>query len=152
MTDGLQLYRGGGMSASSTAIPSLYASLSVALGGGIGALLRYQMGRAMTAWLGAANIGAFPFATLAVNTLGSLLMGVLAGWLAHRGAGGSEQARLLIGVGLLGGFTTFSAFSLEMVLLIERGQFMLALLYVMLSVGLGITGLVLGLNAVRMFS
>lgn len=144
------------MSASSSAIPSLYASLSVALGGGIGALLRYQMGRAMTAWLGPSTIGAFPFATLAVNTLGSLLMGVLAGWLAHRGAGslggGSEQARLLIGVGLLGGFTTFSAFSLEMVLLIERGQFMLALLYVMLSVGLGITGLVLGLNAVRMFS
>ena len=133
-------------------IPSLYASLSVALGGGIGALLRYQTGRAMTAWLGPATIGAFPFATLAVNTLGSLLMGMLAGWLARNGAGGGEQARLLIGVGLLGGFTTFSAFSLEMVLLIERGQFMLALLYVMLSVGLGITGLVLGLNVVRMFS
>ena len=139
------------MSVSPTAIPSLYASLSVALGGGIGALLRYQMGRAMTAWLGPATIGAFPFATLAVNTLGSLLMGALAGWLARNGSGG-EQARLLIGVGLLGGFTTFSAFSLEMVLLIERGQFMLALLYVMLSVGLGITGLVLGLNAMRMFS
>lgn len=140
------------MSVSPTAIPSLYASLSVALGGGIGALMRYQTGRAMTAWLGPANVGAFPFATLAVNTIGSLLMGVLAGWLAHRGTGGGEQARLLIGVGLLGGFTTFSAFSLEMVLLIERGQFMLALLYIMLSVGLGISGLVMGLNAVRMFT
>jgi len=136
----------------SIAAPSLYASLSVAFGGGIGALLRYQTGRAMTAWLGPATIGAFPFATLAVNTIGSLLMGALAGWLAHRGAGGGEQARLLVGVGLLGGFTTFSAFSLEMVLMIERGQFMLALLYIMLSVGLGVTGLVLGLNTVRMFT
>ena len=135
----------------STPLPSLYASLSVALGGGIGALLRYQTGRAMTAWLGPATIGAFPFATLAVNTIGSLLMGVLAGWLA-RGGGGSEPARLLIGVGLLGGFTTFSAFSFELVMLIERGQFMLVLLYLMLSVGLGVTGLVLGLNAVRMFA
>jgi CrcB protein len=132
-------------------IPSLYASLSVALGGGIGALLRYQTGRAMTAWLGPATIGAFPFATLAVNTIGSLLMGMLAGWLARSG-GGAEPARLLIGVGLLGGFTTFSAFSFELVMLIERGQFMLALLYVMLSIGLGVTGLVLGLNAVRMFA
>ena len=135
----------------STALPTLYASLSVALGGGIGALLRYHTGRAMTAWLGPATIGAFPFATLAVNTIGSLLMGVLAGWLARSGSGG-EPARLLIGVGLLGGFTTFSAFSFELVMLIERGQFMLALLYVILSIGLGVTGLVLGLNAVRMFA
>ncbi len=133
-------------------IPSLYASLSVALGGGIGALLRYQTGRAMTAWLGPAAVGAFPFATLAVNTIGSLLMGVLAGWLARHGSGGSEQARLLIGVGLLGGFTTFSAFSLELVMLIERGQFMIALLYLMISVGLGVTGLVLGLNLMRTFA
>jgi len=137
----------------SSTIPSLYASLSVALGGGIGALLRYQLGRAMTQWLGPAAIGAFPFATLAVNTIGSMAMGLLAGWLARHGslAGiGGEQARLLLGVGLLGGFTTFSAFSLELVLLIERGQFSLALLYVLLSVGLGVTGLVLGLNFMRM--
>ena len=133
-------------------IPSLYASLSVALGGGIGALLRYQTGRAMTAWLGPAAVGAFPFATLAVNTIGSLLMGMLAGWLARHGSVGGEQARLLIGVGLLGGFTTFSAFSLELVMLIERGQFMIALLYLMISVGLGVTGLVLGLNLMRTFA
>jgi fluoride exporter len=131
--------------------PALYASLSVALGGGIGALLRYQAGRAITAWLGTANVATFPFATLAVNTIGSLLMGVLAGWLA-RDPATSEPARLLLGVGLLGGFTTFSAFSLELVMLIERGQFMLALLYVMLSVGLGVTGLVLGLNLSRIFA
>jgi fluoride exporter len=125
----------------------LLASLSVALGGGIGAVLRWQAGRLVTGWLGPAIVGAFPFATLAVNTIGSLLMGVLAGMLAKGGAG--EQARLLLGTGLLGGFTTFSAFSLEMVLLIERGQLLFAALYLMLSVGLGLTGLMIGLNAVR---
>ena len=124
--------------------PQFYASLAVALGGGIGALLRYQTGRAMTGWLGANIVGAFPFATLAVNAIGSLAMGLLAGWLAHRAAGG-EHLRLLLGVGLLGGFTTFSAFSLELVLLIERGQYVPALLYVILSVGLGVSGLMLGL-------
>ena len=136
----------------SSAPPSLYASISVALGGGIGALMRYQLGRMMTHWLGPNAVMAFPFATLAVNTIGSLAMGLLAGYLARFGAGSSEQARLLLGVGLLGGFTTFSAFSLEMVLMIERGQYLFAALYVMLSIGLGITGLVVGLNVMRMFS
>ncbi len=132
-----------------SAMPQLYASLSVALGGGIGALLRYQTGRFMTHWLGPAVVTTFPFATLAVNAIGSIAMGLLAGYLARHGTGG-EQARLLLGVGLLGGFTTFSAFSLEMVLMIERGQFLFALLYVLLSIGLGITGLFIGLNVMRM--
>ena len=124
------------------------ASLHVALGGGIGALLRYQLGRSMTAWLGSAMVSTFPWATLAVNAIGSVLMGVLAGWLARHGQG--EQLRLLLGVGLLGGFTTFSAFSLEMVMLIQRGQFTFALLYLILSIGLGITGLLFGLTITRM--
>lgn len=124
------------------------SSLSVALGGGIGALLRYQAGRWMTGLLGPSIVGAFPFATLAVNAIGSIAMGVLAGVLAR--GGGGEPARLLLGVGLLGGFTTFSAFSLEMVLLIERGQLLFALLYLILSVGLGISGLMIGLNTMRM--
>jgi len=126
----------------------LLSSLSVALGGGIGALLRYQAGRWMTGLLGPNIVGTFPFATLAVNAAGSIAMGVLAGVLAR--GGGGEQARLLLGVGLLGGFTTFSAFSLEMVLLIERGQLLFAALYLILSVGLGISGLMIGLNAMRM--
>ena len=126
------------------------ASLNVALGGAIGAVLRYQLGRFMTHWLGANAVTAFPFATLAANTIGSLLMGVLAGVLVKNG--GSEQLRLFVGVGLLGGFTTFSAFSLEMVLLIERGQFLFASLYVMLSIALGIVGLFVGLNLVRLFN
>lgn len=139
----------------STNTPQIYASLSVALGGGIGALARYQLGRAMTAWLGAPVVTTFPFATLAVNAVGSLLMGVLAGWLAQRGGTTgvpSEQLRLLLGVGLLGGFTTFSAFSLEMVLLVERGQFGLAALYVILSLGLCFSGLMMGLMLTRLFA
>ena len=125
------------------------ASLHVALGGGIGALLRYQLGRAMTAWLGPAMVSLFPWATLAANTLGSLLLGVLAGWLARHGSGG-DQLRLLLGVGLLGGFTTFSAFSLEMVMMIQRGQFTFAALYLILSLGLGISGLLFGLTIWRL--
>ncbi|HCI63005.1 MAG TPA: fluoride efflux transporter CrcB, partial [Erythrobacter sp.] len=66
------------------------------------------------------------------------------------GSGEGEQLRLLLGVGLLGGFTTFSAFSLEMVLLIERGQYLFALLYAVLSIALGITGLMVGLGVMRM--
>ncbi len=136
----------------SSSTPQLYASLSVALGGGIGALARYQLGRAMTAWLGPNIVMAFPFATLAVNAIGSLLMGVLAGWLAHRGGTGAvqpDQMRLLLGVGLLGGFTTFSAFSLEMVLLVERGNYGMAGLYVLLSLGLCFSGLMIGLMLTR---
>jgi len=127
----------------------LMASLHVALGGGIGALLRYQLGRAVTVWLGPTMVSIFPWATLAANAFGSLLMGVLAGWLARHGQNG-DQLRLLLGVGLLGGFTTFSAFSLEMVMLIQRGQFTFALLYLILSVGLGISGLLFGLTIMRL--
>ncbi|PZT85245.1 MAG: fluoride efflux transporter CrcB [Citromicrobium sp.] len=131
-------------------ISPLVATLHVAIGGGAGAALRYQTGRAMTQWLGAPIVSAFPFATLAVNALGSLLMGLLAGWLVRDGNGSSEQMRLLLGVGLLGGFTTFSAFSLEMVLLIERGQYLFASLYALLSFALGLSGLMVGLALMRM--
>lgn len=127
----------------------LVATLHVALGGAAGAALRYQTGRAMTHWLGAPMVSAFPFATLAVNAVGSLLMGLLAGWLARHGGENSEQLRVLLGVGLLGGFTTFSAFSLEMVLMIQRGQYLFATLYAILSFALGISGLMVGLAVMR---
>ena len=126
------------------------AALHVFVGGGFGAVLRWQLGRAMTGWLGVPIVTAFPFATLAVNAAGSLAMGLLAGWLARHGGGGGEQLRLLLGVGLLGGFTTFSAFSLEMVMLLERGNFLFALLYGILSIAMGITGLMVGLGVMRM--
>ena len=125
------------------------ASVHVALGGAIGSVLRYQTGRFMTHWLGPQAVTTFPWATLTVNALGSLLMGVLAGWLARHGQGG-DQFRLLLGVGLLGGFTTFSAFSLELVLMMERGQYMFAALYLILSVALGVTGLIFGLAVMRL--
>lgn len=125
-----------------TAQPSfLAASLSVAAGGAAGAWLRFAAGRV---------IGAhpFPFATLTVNVLGSLAMGLLAGWLA-RHADGGEQWRLLLGVGVLGGFTTFSAFSLEIALLIQRGAAGLAMLYIALSLLGGVGGLFAGLALAR---
>lgn len=130
-------------------LSSTAALLNVAVGGAFGAALRYQLGRAMTGWLGPAAMTAFPWATLAVNAIGSLLMGFLAGWLALRGGAAGEQLRLLLGVGLLGGFTTFSAFSLELVLLIERGQLALAALHALLSVALGVCGLFAGLALMR---
>ena len=126
------------------------AALHVFVGGGFGAVLRWQLGRAMTGWLGAPVVTAFHFATLAANAAGSLAMGLLAGWLARHGGGGGEQLRLLLGVGLLGGFTTFSAFSLEMVMLLERGNYLFALLYGILSIAMGITGLMVGLGVMRM--
>lgn len=130
----------------------LPASLLVAFGGGGGALLRYQLGRAVGRMFPAASL-AFPWATLAVNVAGSLAMGVLVGWLARHGdagpVGGAEGWRLLLGVGLLGGFTTFSSFSLEFVGLWQRGQPGLAAGYAVLSFVAGIGGLILGLALTR---
>ena len=126
----------------------LAATGLVALGGGAGAVLRYQTGRALTALLGPATVAAFPWATLVVNIVGSLVMGLLAGWLARHGSA-SETWRLLVGVGLLGGFTTFSAFSLELMLLIERGQSATALAYALISVLAAVTALYIGLIFMR---
>ena len=126
----------------------LMASLHVALGGAIGSVLRYQLGRAMTHWLGPQAVTAFPWATLAVNLIGSLAMGLLAGWLARHGEGG-EPLRLFIGVGVLGGFTTFSAFSLELMVLAERGQAGQAFVYAAVSVLAGLSALYVGLIAMR---
>ena len=132
-----------------SALSPFMATVHVALGGAIGSVLRYQTGRWMTQWLGPQAVATFPWTTLAVNAAGSLTMGLLAGWLMRHGE--SDQLRLFLGVGLLGGFTTFSAFSLELVLLIERGQYLFAALYLILSVALGVTGLIFGLTMMRLF-
>ena len=121
----------------------LSASLFVALGGALGAWLRYAAG---LAWPATPSL--FPWATLSVNVLGSLAMGLLAGWLARYGQQG-EPWRLLLGVGVLGGFTTFSAFSLELAALIERGSLGTALLYAALSLGAGLAALFAGLSLMR---
>ena len=103
----------------------------------------------MTWWLGPSTITAFPWATLTVNVLGSLAMGLLAGYLARHGHGG-DQWRLFLGVGVLGGFTTFSAFSLELMVLIERGQAAQGLVYAVVSVLAGLSALYVGLILMRL--
>lgn len=119
--------------------------LFVMAGGAVGAALRYQLGRmAASAWG-----SAMPWGTLLANLLGGFAMGLLVGWLARLPAAQAEPWRLLLGVGLLGGFTTFSAFSLESMMMIERGQVGAALLYILVSVAGAIGALALGLIAVR---
>ena len=118
------------------------SSLLVIFGGGIGAWLRFVAGRLV-------GQAAFPYATLWVNILGSFAMGLLAGWLARQGGAesfDSEGWRLLLGVGVLGGFTTFSAFSLEIVTLAQRGAVGAAAAYAALSLAGGIIGLIAGLR------
>jgi fluoride exporter len=118
--------------------------LLVMAGGAIGAGLRYQLGRTMARLLG----HGWPWGTFIANVAGGLLMGLLAGWLAGR-AHGAEGLRLFLAVGVLGGFTTFSAFSLETMMMIERGAAGQALGYAALSVIGAIGALALGLMAAR---
>ena len=112
--------------------------LLVGLGGALGAMARFGVGRIVGAT-------ALPWAALSVNVVGGFAMGLLAGWLAFRGSGG-EGWRLLLGVGVLGGFTTFSAFSLEVMLMLERGAMLTAIGYALTSVLLSVAALALGLG------
>ncbi|MFN3574127.1 fluoride efflux transporter CrcB [Phenylobacterium sp.] len=122
--------------------------LLVALGGGLGAAARYGLGVVALRQFGPA----WPYGTFAANILGGLLMGLLAGWLALRGGLEQERLRLLLGVGLLGGFTTFSAFSLETALMIERRALAAAGVYAALSVVLSVGALFAGLYLARRFA
>jgi len=130
---------------------ALYASgmLSTALvflGAGIGGVLRHGVNVVSLKWLGAS----FPYGTMAINIIGSGVMGLVAGFLAFKaGEGWTQNARLFLATGVLGGFTTFSAFSLDAVLLWERGEAMLAAVYVLGSVALSLAALVAGLALVR---
>jgi CrcB protein len=122
-------------------------SVLVASGGALGAWLRYMTSRSFATIFGPAS-AAFPWATLTANVLGSAAMGLLVGWLARHG-GGTESLRLLIGVGVLGGFTTFSSFALEFAVFVERGQIGLAALYVAASLVAGFAALFAGLWLTR---
>ena len=120
--------------------------LIVAAGGALGAVARYGVGHWAFRLFPAAQ---WPWGTLVVNVAGGLLMGLLAGWLAFRGGLHGESIRLFAAVGLLGGFTTFSAFSLETALMIERRQFAMAGGYAAVSVVLSIVALFIGLMVAR---
>lgn len=117
--------------------------LLVMAGGAIGSAGRYAVGKATLRVFGPD----YPWGTLTVNLIGGLLMGLLAGVLAR--TGGTEHTRLLIGVGVLGGFTTFSAFSLDAVTMIERGQWGVAVTYALVSVIGSVLALFAGLYLVR---
>ncbi|HEY8617562.1 fluoride efflux transporter CrcB [Phenylobacterium sp.] len=119
--------------------------LYVGLGGGLGAVARYLVGLQAQRSLGAG----WPAGTFVVNVLGGLLMGLLAGALAQRGGGDAERWRLLLGVGVLGGFTTFSAFSLELAEMLERRALGPAAAYALGSVVAATLALFAGLAVAR---
>ena len=112
----------------------------VAAGGAVGASLRHLVNQASLRLFGPH----FPWGTLFVNVVGSLVMGLFVAWLVRR-LGGGPEARLFVATGLLGGFTTFSAFSLDVAVLWERGAGSLALLYAAASVLLSVAALFAGL-------
>lgn len=115
---------------------SLQAIMLVGAGGALGAVLRYGVGLFIKLQSG------FPWATLSVNIIGSLAMGLVMGWLSRQGEG-AEPARLFLAIGLLGGFTTFSAFSMELVGLLEKRDLLAAFGYVGGSVVAGAAAFIL---------
>jgi CrcB protein len=122
---------------------AIHGFLIVFAGAGIGGVLRHAVNRA------AVTFGwTFPWHTLLVNVSGCLLMGIVAGWFAFRGESG-QDFRLFLTTGVLGGFTTFSAFSLDAALLWERGQVLSAALYIGGSVVLSVACVFLGLALMR---
>lgn len=120
------------------------AFVLVFLGGGLGSTLRHIVNVAVMRALGAG----FPYHTLIINITGSAVMGLIAGYLAFKGHA-SQPWRMFLMTGVLGGYTTFSAFSLDAALLYERGEIGLALAYVVGSVVLSIAGLFAGLALIR---
>lgn len=113
--------------------------LLVALGGGLGAASRFGVSLAIPA-----RADAWPVATFSINVVGSFLIGLLAGWLATKGDDG-EPWRLFLGVGVLGGFTTFSAYSLETMRMIERSDWTGAATYALGSVVVGLIAVGIGM-------
>jgi fluoride exporter len=121
--------------------------LIVFLGGGVGAALRHGINLGIIRILG----NGFPYATFLINVTGSFIMGLMAAYFAFKG-GASQHWRLFLTTGILGGYTTFSTFSLDAALLYERGEWGLAAIYVISSVILAIAGLFAGLATVRYFA
>ncbi|HEX2841457.1 fluoride efflux transporter CrcB [Hyphomicrobium sp.] len=122
----------------------MQASIAIFFGAGLGGLLRHAFNTWITALIGSG----YPYGILAINVIGSTVMGIVAGWFAFKGEA-PQELKLFLTTGILGGFTTFSAFSLDTALLIERGESWLAATYVIASVVLSIFGLFAGLWAMR---
>ena len=128
---------------------AMHPSLLVFLGGGLGALLRHGVNLQAMRLLGPS----FPWGTFAINVAGSTAMGLCAGLITMRADGlVLQDARLFVMTGILGGFTTFSAFSLDALTMWQRGESAAACAYVIGSVVLSIAGLALGLAFVRQFT
>ncbi|KPF97423.1 protein CrcB [Rhodopseudomonas sp. AAP120] len=121
------------------------SALAVFVGAGIGGLIRHYLNSFVVALFGTA----FPWGIFIINVTGSIAMGIIVELLALR-VNAPQDIRLFITTGILGGYTTFSTFSLDAALLYERGQLGLSLLYVAGSVTVAIAGLFLGMSAVRM--
>jgi len=119
--------------------------LYVAIGGAIGSVARYLM----QSFIGRSWGGEFPYGTLAVNVSGSLAMGLLIGWLARAMPERAMDLRLFLAVGVLGGYTTFSSFSLDAITLFEEGKWLYMSVYVLASVACSLLGLLAGLYIVR---
>jgi CrcB protein len=118
--------------------------LIVFMGAGVGGALRHGV----NVWAARLLGFGFPFGTFIVNVVGSLAMGLLAGYFAYR-TGTSQHLRLFLTTGVLGGFTTFSAFSLDTALLIERHAYGLAAAYVVASVAISLVAIFVGLALFR---
>ncbi len=121
--------------------------LAIAAGGALGSVLRHFAGKGALVLLGAG----FPYGTLFVNILGSFIMGLFVAGFAHFG-NPSQEARAFLTVGLLGGFTTFSSFSLDVVSLYERGEVFMAMAYIALSLVLSLAGIFAGMFLMRSFA
>jgi fluoride exporter len=110
--------------------------LLVGLGGGLGSMLRYTASLLV-------NSRAFPYATLTVNIIGSFIIGIVFAW-SIKNEGSSDAWKMFLATGICGGFTTFSAFSIENLGLLQDGKYGMAAVYMALSVGLGILATFLG--------
>jgi CrcB protein len=124
----------------------MLAIFLVFLGGGIGAAMRHGVNVASADWFGTG----FPWGTMIVNVVGSFIIGALAAYFAFRGdAMWTQPLRLFLATGILGGFTTFSAFSLDFALMFERGEIGQGVAYVLASVALSLAAIFAGLFVVR---
>lgn len=119
--------------------------LYVAVGGAMGSVLRYLMQNLIGEWTGKD----FPYGTMFVNIAGSFAMGALIGWLARSITENAHDIRLFVAVGVLGGFTTFSSFSLDAITLFEQGRIGAMSTYILASVVCSLLGLLAGLQLIK---